>query len=364
MRELRKDPIISRWVIISSERGRRPKENQREDEDATVVESTEDCPFEMGRESSTPPEVYAIRERGTAPDTPGWQVRVTPNKYPALSPEGEPTLHEHGLFVSINGVGIHEMVIETPDHSRQLDAQPVERIALILGVYQQRIRTLRQDPRVAHVLVFRNQGTGAGASLHHPHSQIVATPIIPNRIEQELGGSLTYWQRTGHCIYCDLTEQVRRESEFVVHQRDGVLAFCPYASIFPYEVWIVPEEHAADFADADDRLLVVVARVLKTVLLKQREALGEFSYNLVLHTVPAPQAVEREFPSASTHYHWHIELYPRLTKPAGCEWGAGVFINPVPPEEAARHLRKLDVAAAMAGDANAREHPDSSPTNE
>lgn len=342
--ELRKDPVISRWVIISSERARRPKDDRRKLEDETSDDPAS-CPLEAGRESSTPPEVYAIREPGTSPDTPGWQIRVTPNKYPALLPQGEPARRHDGVLTSIEGVGRHEMVIETPDHFRHLDAQPVDHITLILEVFQQRIRALREDARTAYVLVFRNQGRSAGASLHHPHSQIIATPIIPPHIEEELRGSLDYWKRTHHCVYCDLAEQVRQESELVVSQHVGALAFCPYASIFPYEVWIAPLRHQADFADADRETLVEVARVLRTVLLKLRQAQGKLSYNLVLHTAPSPHAAERQFPSSHSHYHWHLELYPRVTQPAGCEWGGGLHINPVPPEEAAHHLRSLEVNA-------------------
>ena len=339
MRELRKDPIIFRWVIISTERAKRPTEKHAGREEK--ADDPAGCPFEEGSEASTPPEIYALRKPATSPDTPGWRIRVTPNKYPALLMEGDPAAQQQGLFTRIPGVGAHETVIETPDHFRHLEAQPLPHLTRILEVFQQRICALRADPRIAYVLVFRNQGRSAGASLHHPHSQIVGLPVIPTRIEEELAGSLAHWKRTGECVFCDLTKQVLEKDELVVHRDDGVLAFCPYASIFPYETWILPEAHQADFADAGNELLAGIARALKVVLMKHREALGKLSYNMVLHTLPSTDAVVDDFPASHQHYHWHLEIYPRLTQPAGCEWGAGIHINPKTPEEAAMHLRSI-----------------------
>ncbi len=341
MPELRKDPVLNRWVIIATERAKRPSDFvPAEEED---VGEPAKCPFCPGHETATPPEVLAVRDEGTAPNTPGWQIRVTPNKFPALRIEGGLDRRGVGMFDKMNGVGAHEVIIESSDHYKKIHEHPPDYIAKILGVMQQRIRDLTGDMRFEYVLVFKNQGKAAGASLSHSHSQIIATPIVPKRVAEELEGSLAHWSLKKRCIFCDTIHQIQYAGDLLVYDNDSFIVISPFAAMFPFELWILPKEHEADFLSVNEKQLLDLAQVLKIMLLKWYKALGNINYNMVLHTIPSPNAVEEQFPLAHAHYHWHIELFPRLTKTAGFEWGTGFYINPTPPEEAAEYLRNLDV---------------------
>ncbi len=344
MPELRYDPIRSRWVIIATERARRPHEYVQKHEEPKGDPST--CPFCYGNESKTPPEVFVIGPPDRKPNTPGWEVRVVPNKYPALRIEGELKREGLGLFDIVSGIGAHEVIIESPDHYKSLGDLPVEHIQKVLIAYRERIKDLRKDVRFRYILVFKNHRAEAGASLPHSHSQLIATPIIPPVVVQELNVAREHYSRKERCIFCDLIKQELLLKDRIVYEDEDYIEWAPFASAFPFETWILPKRHLHDFAILNDDELLKLARVLKDMLQRIKTVLDDPPYNMILHTAPSPHPRPgREYYWSTIHldYHWHIELVPRLTRIAGFEWGSGLYINPTPPEEAAKFLREAEI---------------------
>jgi len=342
MPELRYDPIRLRWTIISTERGRRPHEYLVRREPARA----DGCPFCYGNEHKTPPEVFYIGPPDREPNSPGWEVRVVPNKFPALKIEGELRREGMGLFDMVTGIGAHEVIIETPDHGRVMADRTPEEIQKVLLAYRERIRDLRKDSRFRYILIFKNYGAEAGASLSHPHSQLIATPIIPPVVVAELNSAREYYQRKERCIFCDLIKQELTLGDRIVWEDDDYLLWEPFASSFPFETWLLPKNHLHDFALLEDSDLYKLAKALKNMLLRIKILLKDPPYNMVLHTSPSTHlrpARPYYWSTITFDYHWHIELIPRITKIAGFEWGSGLYINPTPPEEAARYLREVEV---------------------
>jgi UDPglucose--hexose-1-phosphate uridylyltransferase len=340
MPELRKDPVLGRWVIISTERGKRPSDFNHGV--AEVAATPANCPFEMGHEEMTPPEVYSIRPPGSQPDSPGWKLRVIPNKFPALRIEGQLGRKGLGLYDKMNGVGAHEVIVENPDHNRDLDQRQIEENFLVYKAYRDRIVDLLRDERFEYIMVFRNYGIQAGASLSHPHSQIIATPIVPKRVTEKLNGSLMHYRYKKRCIFCDIIDQEQMLEERIVLASNHFMVLCPFAAAHPFELWVVPTRHQADYTQATDDELRDLAGVMGRLVGKYKKTLGDVHYNYVVHTTPSENALADEYPYGHAHYHWHIEMFPRLTRTAGFEWGTGFYINPTPPEESARYLREVD----------------------
>lgn len=335
MPELRRDPIIGRWVIISTERGKRPSDFKVE----TEVRKPGPCPFCEGHEAETPPEVFALREHGGSPNSPGWEVRVVPNKYPALRIEGDLNREGLGMLDMMNGVGAHEVIIETPDHDKVLADLDEFHISKILWVYSQRIADLGGDDRFKYVLVFKNQGSAAGASLQHSHSQLIATPVTPKRVKEELNGAQAYYNYKQRCIFCDyIKQETKLFTERLVMETENFVALSPFAARFPFEMWILPKRHMCDFTYIEGAEFGDLAHVLHTVLNKIRIALNDPPFNYILHTAPFRRPRPGYWATIEQDYHWHIEIIPRLTKMAGFEWGSGFYINPTPPEMAAQVL--------------------------
>jgi UDPglucose--hexose-1-phosphate uridylyltransferase len=334
--ELRTDPVSGRWVIIATERAARPTDFK-----ASPVE-TDDidrCPFCEGREKMTPPEIFAIRTQGTGPNSGGWRVRVVSNKYPALRIEGDTAHTGVGIFTRMDGVGAHEVIIETTDHHTHLGLLPVPRVALVISAYLQRYRDLDNDPRFEYALLFRNHGRTAGASLSHPHSQLIALPVVPKRAAEEVEASERYFGKQGGCVFCRMIEQELTSRDRVVFENDRFVAIEPYAARFPFETWLLPKHHAASFGDLADAEVAPCAEALQRTLHALHVCVSNPPYNFIVHTAPY------HYP-AKHAYHWHIEIMPRLTQVAGFEWGSGFFINPVVPEAAARFLREAAMASA------------------
>ncbi|MBI3975483.1 MAG: galactose-1-phosphate uridylyltransferase, partial [Armatimonadetes bacterium] len=301
MPELRKDPITRRWVIIATERAARPT-----DFITTVDDDRSDparCPFCEGREAQTPPELFAVRRDGSAANGPGWRVRVVSNKYPALRIEGDTTRTKVGIFTRMDGVGAHEVILETPDHDTHLALMSQEEIADVIRAYYHRYEDLDRDERFEYLLLFRNHGRVAGASLSHPHSQLIALPMVPKRISEEMESAERYFVKEGSCIYCDLIAQERASGERIVYENERFLAVAPYAARFPFETWILPKAHLASFGGIGPEDVAPMANALKTVLLKLALCVQNPPYNLIVHT--APYAYPR-----SPAYHWHREIMP------------------------------------------------------
>lgn len=328
MSEIRKDIITGNQVIIASERGKRPHDFKL----PTEEERATSCPFCSGNEQLTPPEVAALRPTQSGPDTPGWQIRVVPNKFAALHPEEEFWEREEGLYSYCNGKGSAEVVVESPDHYSNLGEKGVEDITALLEMIEQRYRTLLLDRAIKYVQVFKNFGPTAGASLAHPHWQIMATPMIPDLPRQELAGAAAYYRKYGSCVYCSILAAEKENGERVITANQSFVAFCPYAARYPFESWIVPVSHASTFG----RLTRTELREL-ACLLRKMIAIFELEfrspYNLIIHT----RALDDRHRDS---YHWHIEILPRLTIMAGFELGTGIMINPTAPEVAAGILRE------------------------
>ena len=333
MPELRKDPVTGRWVIIATDRARRPSDFTRH----TVVLKGGFCPFCPGNESKTPPEILAYRN-GSERDKPGWSVRVVPNKYPALGIEGNLDRRADGMYDRMHGIGAHEVIIETPNHRQTFADMPDKSIEDVLWAFRDRIADLKQDRRFKYILIFKNHGEPAGATLEHPHCQLIALPIVPRQVLDELEGASKYYELKERCIFCDIVQQeVSGQEPRLVAENRGFVAVSPYAPRFPFETCILPKNHEASFENAGSGEFETLAKMIKLVIGKMDSVLERPAYNMVLHTAPlqARDSVD--------YYHWHIELIPKLTKVAGFEWGTGFYINPTSPEEAARYLREAVV---------------------
>jgi UDPglucose--hexose-1-phosphate uridylyltransferase len=337
MPELRKDPIVGRWVIIATERAKRPTDFQT---DTQTQASSTVCPFCEGNESQTPPEILAYRDRASAPNAAGWRVRVVANKFPALMIEGGLNKRGEGIYDKMAGVGAHEVIIESPKHKISMAELPEESIREVLWVYRDRLVDLKRDTRFVHGMIFKNVGLRAGASLEHTHSQLIVTPIVPISVWEEMTGALEFYNYRGRCIFCDILHQELATETRIVYDSPHFCAFCPYASRFPFETWIVPKVHASHYEHITKNWVDDLSHVLGNLLNRLEKALGSPPYNYIVHTAPFDL---QELP----HYHWHIEIIPRLTRVAGFEWGSGFYINPMQPEEAARFLRdvKLETPA-------------------
>ncbi len=335
MPELRKDPIVSRWVIISTERGKRPMD-LRASETPQPKGPEEFCPFCEGNESSTPPEILAYRPSGSKPNEGGWSLRVTPNKFPALMIEGGLDRHGDGVYDMMSGIGAHEVIIETPDHASDLADMPLTRFEDVLWAYRERTIDLKKDGRLRYILIFKNHGFRAGASLAHSHSQLIALPIVPKTVMEELEGAKAYYHYKERCLYCDIVSQEIDDQKRVVAENEDFLAICPFAPRFPFEMWVMPKKHIAHYEDIDRDEAKNLAQLLQRVLRKLSKALDDPSYNFLIHTTPVEM-------KDAPHYHWHIEITPRITRLAGFERGSGFYINPTAPEVSAQYLREIDV---------------------
>jgi UDPglucose--hexose-1-phosphate uridylyltransferase len=329
--EIRKDPITGRSVIIATGRQQRPDDFRRE---RVMAVGRDQCPFCPGREALTPPEVLAYRPGGGGANGPGWDVRVVPNKFPALRVEGTLDRRGEGLFDRMSGIGAHEVIIETPDHDRTLAGMPETDIERVLWAYRERILDLRQDRRLRHVLVFKNHGAAAGATLSHSHSQLIAVPMVPDFVREEIDGARRHFDAKERCLFCDVIAQELADGRRVVQDNADAVALAPFAPRFAFETWLLPKRHGARFEEAPRSDIESLARLLKATLQRIDRALEVPPYNMILHTAPFGDGV-------ADLYHWHIEILPKITRVAGFEWGTGFYVNPTPPEEAARVLRAV-----------------------
>lgn len=341
MPELRKDPILGRWVIIATERGKRP------DTFATTpadFQEEKPCPFCEGNESKTPQEVYAIRPKSTPANSPGWDLRVVPSISPFLRIEGDLDRHGKGLYDLMNGIGAHEIIVETNQHTDNMADLSEEQFSKIITCYIDRIVDLEKDKRFKYVMVFKNHGWSAGAgNIKHSRSQLIATPVNPKRVKEELVGARKYQEYHERCIFCDLIKQEIASKDRVILDFDGFIAISPFAARFPFEVWILPKKHSCDFVSLDMESRFNLGKILKAVLMKLKKGLNDPPYNFVIHTAPFRRQKLGYWKTIDNDYHWHIEIMPRLTRVAGFEWGTGFYICPLPPENAAQFLREVQV---------------------
>lgn len=340
MPELRKDPVIGRWVIIATERAKRPQDFKIE----KGQPFKDACPFCQGNEALTPPEIFAVRRSQSKPDQPGWEVRVVSSIAPVLQREGELGRRGKGMYDLMNGIGVHEVIIETPEHIANIADLEEGHIVKVIDCYIERFSQLEKDKRLKYVLIFKNYGRTAGAGpIRHSRSQLIATPVNPKRVKEELVGAKKYFEYKERCVFCDIIRQELQSKERVIIEIDGVVAISPFASRFPFEIWILPKEHSCDFFTIKPELRRDLAGIIKRVMLKLKIALDDPPYNYILHTAPFRRPKEDYWKTIDEDYHWHIEIMPRLTRVAGFEWGTGFYLNPTTPEEATRILREARI---------------------
>lgn len=324
--------MTQRWVIIAAERAKRPSDFDLD----PPFEVPAFDPFLPGNEDKTPPEIASYRKLGTLANKPGWRVRVVPNKYPALRIEGNLNKSGEGAYDKMMGVGAHEVIIDTPLCAQSFTGESDLHIQDVLWMYRDRLNDLRRDKRLKYGMLFKNVGRGAGATVYHSHSQLIVTPVVPETIERKMAACKKFFDYRGRCLLCDLVVQECDQKTRLVLDSGQFVAYAPFAARTPFETWIAPKVHASHFEDLTQPLCEELAYLLKRTLLKIELGLKGIAYNYMLFTAP--------FDTGELgHFHWHIEIVPRLTRQAGFEWGTGLFVNPVPPEEAAEFLRGVKV---------------------
>jgi len=337
MPELRQNTATKEWVIIATERAKRPEEFG----DGPIVETSEavknHCPFCEGNETMTPKEVLAFRTYGTKPNSPGWWVRVVPNAYPALAPQGSPArVKEMDFFNYMDGLGEHEVIIESPKHDIHIATMEEKQVEEIFLAYRERYNVLCEDPRFELITIFKNHGKEAGTSIKHPHSQLIATPIVPSHIRHRVEEAMRYFDDSGKCVHCDMIEKERKCGERVIFETDNFIVFEPFAARSPFETAVLPKKHSACFGTVTPETSKELAFTMKKILQKIYKGLNNPDYNFVITSSPCHESNEE-------YFHWHIVIIPRVAAVAGFELGSGIYINTVIPEKAAKYLREIEV---------------------
>jgi UDPglucose--hexose-1-phosphate uridylyltransferase len=330
MPELRHNVLTRDWVIIATERAKRPEDFAKKKEKKIIPAYVATCPFCPGNEKMTPPETYVV------PDAKGWRIRVSQNKFAALSYLGERQRTFHGTRRTVTGVGIHEVIIETPDHSKTTALLEDREVEVIIQAYLNRFKYASADPRVEQVTIFKNHGEAAGTSLEHPHSQMIGTPVITAHLRDRLINSLKHFDEFGECIYCRVRDLELAEGTRVVVETEHFVSLVPYAALTPFSMLVVPRRHMACFAEINDAEAADLARNLRRTLAKLYRGLDDPDFNYVVRTAPLEN-------TGVKYYHWYVSIIPRLTKMAGFELGSGMFINVSLPEENAKFLRGVQV---------------------
>ena len=324
MPEFRKDPTLDRWVIIATERAERPIRREASD--------SAPCPFCAGNEHMTPPEVLLLRDKSDASSLPNWTVRVVPNKYPALVPDGNATEMADEGYAVHSGIGVHEVIIESPDHVTDMALLGQTQLEAILRAYRDRIIELRTDRRFRYILIYKNEGIEAGATLEHVHSQLIAMPMVPKLVLEEINAAKNYHEANRRCVFCDAARKETHGGERFVAENASYLVICPFAPRFPYETWILPKRHSSSFERGIQKDDFDLAVILRDTLTRLKRSLNGPAFNYFIHSNPLDQ-------EENDYYHWHMEIIPKLIQIGGFEWGSGSYINIVTPEQSARSLR-------------------------
>ncbi|MBN1384227.1 MAG: galactose-1-phosphate uridylyltransferase [Elusimicrobia bacterium] len=335
MPELRRDLITQKWIIT----GMRSKEKFLESLNPFQKKTTNGCFFCEKNEKNTLPEIYAIRKPGTQPDTPGWQVRVVPSKAAAFKIEGDIGKEGHGIYDLMNNIGAHELIVETPQHVKNICDLPIEQIVLVLKVYQIRLRDLDNDDRLRYGLIFKNQRPKSPYRIGHSHSQFAALPLTPKILKEELTSSREYFAYKERCLFCDIIRQEQRDVKRIIEENADYISFVPFATKFPFELFILPKKHNADYCAENESSLKNLAQILKASLGKISVALNDPPLNYVLHTIPYMRKKQGYWETIHNDFHWHIEVYPQMTETMGFESGSGFHIQPLLPEICAEILR-------------------------
>lgn len=327
---MRHDKTTDNWVIFSTQRRKRPRELRQEKKRVEDIPAHDrGCPFCPGNEHM----LDEIIMQGGEGDYGTWLTRVVPNKFPALVPQGGRGRREEGIYLAMDGFGRHEVLIENPMHNLQMALLSGDAVRGILETYHTRYLRLMDEEDNMMVLIFRNHGPKAGTSLIHPHSQIIATSIVPWYIRFREEKAQAYHDKWGRCVYCDILSFEAEERRRIIHENSSFVGFIPFAAEVPFEIWIVPRRHRADFGSITVPEKDDLTEILRKILGVLFERLNDPDYNYVIHTAPRYKAGE-------PHIHWFIRIRPRLTTQAGFEIGSGMSINPSMPEDDADFLRK------------------------
>jgi len=339
MSDIRRDRLYDRYVLIAPDRMRRPDKLVAE----LPVDDIESCPFCEGHEHMTPPEIYAIR--GNDSNEVGWSVRVIPNLYKALQVELDDHSQNDGMFESRSGVGAHEIVIDTTDHNSRFSTMSVSRIGNWLSAISSRISDLRKDSRLVYASVFKNSGESAGATQPHPHTQILALPIMPDNVLRMMEKNLQYYRGHGRGKVEDILANEIREEVRIVAQRGDFTAYCPFASSYPFEVIIAPRRALMSIDELNRDDIVHLSQLISEVFKRLDVQLGEFDYNLAFNLSPLNSNFENEqyFSHLPKYNRMTIRIMPRIYRLGGFELSTGILINPVEPEEAAKLLREVSI---------------------
>lgn len=330
MTEFRQNLATKEWVIVAPGRANRPRDIKRRITSEARQRPTykPDCAFCPGNEHHTTTPVW------NAPNEPApWQVRVVPNKYAALNRDQEPNRKYDGRYLAADGFGIADVVIEHPRHDLSPATMDVDDVALFLTAYRQRHLAIDRDDRINLVTIFRNHGLRAGTSLEHPHSQLIATPIVPPHVRDSIEQAVRHYDKHGTCVYCDMLAEEMRRRIRIVAETEHFVAFCPYASRSPYECRIYPKRHQPAFFSLGGREIADLAGILKGVLLRLYDLLDDPDYNYIIRSAPSGDQDAR-------YLHWYMVIIPKISTPAGFEIGTGIYINTTAPEQAAEDLRE------------------------
>jgi UDPglucose--hexose-1-phosphate uridylyltransferase len=334
MPEIRLNKVTGEWVIIATERAKRPEEFVEHREREPLPPHSPACPFCPGNEAKTPPQTFSLTDGEGR-----WLVRAVPNKFSALVPEGVAVRHDNGLRTHLSGVGLHEVIVECPEHDLTTALLPAVQIARILHAYRERFVAFYRDTRIEHVILFKNHGLAAGTSLEHSHSQIVGMPVVPVQTRSRIEEALRYYGDLGGCVYCRALREELADGVRVVSHNTSFVAFIPYAALSPFHIWIFPRNHCGDFGSVTDPELADLAAILKDVLLRLYRGLDNPDFNYVIRSLSPSEGSVR-------YFHWYLSLVPRVTRSAGFELGTGMFINTSLPEASAAFLREVDIGSS------------------
>ncbi len=338
LHELRKDPVLGRWVAVMNY-SKSPSDYILYSNENNM-DGEEKCIFCPGREKEIPDEIMSVERVNTDNTQNGWWTRVIPSFFPVFKVEGDLGRKGEGMYDKMNSIGSNEIIIESPEHSVRPEDIGSEQMVRVLRTYSNRMIELDKDPRFRYTLIYKNSGKEAGAFSSHPMSMLASTPIIPKRLKEELDGAKQYYAYKERCIFCDIVREEIRFEKRVILETDKFIAFCPYASKFPFESWILPKRHNCAFQDIEKDEIEDMALILSSVLKKLRAAFNGLPYNYYIHTAPNRIPRKDHWHTLGDDFHWHLEIMPRLLRTSGFEWGSGFYILPTSPEDAAKYLKE------------------------
>ncbi|HMK50022.1 MAG TPA: HIT domain-containing protein [Thermodesulfovibrionales bacterium] len=337
MHELRKDILLGRWVAVLSD-SRSPSDYELPSDGEEKELNCVLCP---GREDETPREITSIRKPGTSANSPGWWVRTLPSFRPIFQVEGDLGRRGVGIFDKMNSIGANEIIVESPEHNIRPEDMGLEQMIRVISMYKSRLGDLERDSRLRYILIYKDSGKAAGQIFSHPVSHIMATPVLPKVVKDELDSAKQYFAYKERCIFCDIIREELGTGERVIFETKSFLAFCPYAAQFPFESWIIPKRHTCSFQDISEEEIGDMGMMVMTILKKMRQVLHDAPFNYFIHTAPNMVPRKNHWHTLGEDYHWHMEIIPRIVRTSGFEWGSGFYILPTSPENAAKYLREV-----------------------